>query len=202
MSKDKEASKSKESKKDLIADTALSCFMVSGYGGTSVDEIVKASGVSKGGIYWYFKSKEDIFLYLIERWVKEWIAEYLTLIKDTDSTADKLKKYLEHHFAQIDTPISALVLEFLLQAKEQETINKLRNGTENIQRLLVQIMTDAVNKGEFRPLDPLVLTQTFLAMLHGIGMQAQIHKIHKDKDMLRKTTYAVLDIFLQGVRNN
>lgn len=47
----------KDSKKDLIADAALACFLSTGYGGTSVDDIVKASGMSKGGIYWHFKSR-------------------------------------------------------------------------------------------------------------------------------------------------
>lgn len=189
----------KESKKDLIADTALSCFIASGYGGTSVDEIVKASGVSKGGIYWYFKSKEDIFLYLIERWIKEWTKEYLSQIKETDTTVDKLTKYLNNHFEKIDTPISALLLEFLLQSKEQETTDKLKNGTESSQWVLVQIMEDAIKKGEFRSFDPFILTQAFQAIFHGIGMQSQIHK---DKKLLRETLYTGLDIFLQGVRKN
>ena len=191
---------SKKSKKDLIADTALSCFIASGYGGTSVDEIVKASGVSKGGIYWYFKSKEDIFLYLIERWVSEWTNEYLFQIKETDTTADKLTKYLEINFEKIDTPISALLLEFLLQSKEQEIIDKLQRGAESSHGFLIQIMDEAIKKGEFRPFDPYILTQTFLAIFHGLGMQAQIH--NQDKKLLRETLYTALDVFLQGVRKN
>ena len=189
----------KESKKDLIADTALSCFIASGYGRTSVDEIVKASGVSKGGIYWYFKSKEDIFLYLLERWVKEWTNEYLSQIKETDTTADKLRKYLENHLTKIDTPISALIQEFLLQLKEQETIDKMRCGMTSSQGFLVQMMEDAIKKGEFRPLDPVALAYTFLALFHGLGMQYQIYN---DRKLLRETLYTALDVFLQGVQNN
>ncbi|MEW6698152.1 MAG: TetR/AcrR family transcriptional regulator [Bacillota bacterium] len=188
---------SKESKKDLIADAALACFLASGYGATSVDEIVKASGISKGGIYWYFKSKEDIFLYLVERFIKEWRAHYIASLEESHSAADKLNIYMEQRLKNVDTPMSALMLEFLLQAKEKETIEKMNCEIDKPTNVIFKIIDDAIKSGEFRPLDPKTVTLSFLAIFDGAGLQLLIHR---NKQLLEETLRAALDIFLAGVR--
>jgi AcrR family transcriptional regulator len=187
---------SKESKKDLIANTALTCFISSGYGGTSVDEIVRTSGVSKGGIYWHFKSKEDIFLYLVERWINDGINEYISSLMPSDSAAEKLTKYIEHYLNNIDTPVTALILEFVLQAKDLEIMEKLHNFSSKSLSVLGEIIETAIKKGEFCPLEPTTTTQVFFYMIDGIGHQLLIHK---DKKLLEKTLRSGLAIFLKGV---
>lgn len=189
----------KEIKKDIIADAALACFLASGYGATSVDEIVKASGVSKGGIYWYFKSKEDIFLYLVKRWINEWNDEYLANVEDIASAQDKLTLYVDQRIARVDTPMSALMLEFLIQTKAKETIHKMTCEFDKPTNVIFQIFSDAIAQGDFKPMDPKILTLSFLAIFDGVGLQLFIHK---DKELLEKTLRTSLDIFLAGIRVN
>ncbi len=49
-----------------IFDAATELFSKSGYHGVSVDAIAKKAGISKGNLYWHFKSKQEIFLQLFE----------------------------------------------------------------------------------------------------------------------------------------
>jgi len=49
-----------------IFDAATELFSKSGYHGVSVDAIAKKAGISKGNLYWHFKSKQEIFLQLLE----------------------------------------------------------------------------------------------------------------------------------------
>ena len=49
-------------------------FVQKGYKATSIEDIVAATGSSKGNIYYHFKSKEGLFLYLIDEWDREWEA--------------------------------------------------------------------------------------------------------------------------------
>lgn len=189
----------KEIKKDIIADAAFSCFLASGYGATSVDAIVKASGVSKGGIYWHFKSKEDIFLYLVERWVNEWHNRYIVSIQHTNSASEKLTLYMEHRIRDIDTPITALMLEFLLQAKESVTVHKMSDEFDKPANIIYKIIREAIASGEFKPLDPKTVMLAFLGILDGISFQFMIHK---DKQLLETTLRTALEIFLAGVLAN
>lgn len=58
----------KRERKKKILDAALNEFSEKGYSATSVDDIINRANISKGLIYTYFKSKEEIFLQLAEYW--------------------------------------------------------------------------------------------------------------------------------------
>jgi len=57
------------SKKDLIIQTALPLFLEHGFKGTSVDLVVKISGVSKPTVYNHFPDKAALMHSVIETWV-------------------------------------------------------------------------------------------------------------------------------------
>ncbi|MFQ5659423.1 MAG: TetR/AcrR family transcriptional regulator [Gammaproteobacteria bacterium] len=57
-------------KRDSIIDAALSAFFELGYGGTTIDEIVKRAGGSKASIYKYFSGKEEMFATVVDKIVK------------------------------------------------------------------------------------------------------------------------------------
>ena len=51
--------------KRQILDGARQVFLLNGYAGTSIDQIINQSGVSKGSIYHHFDSKDVLFNSLI-----------------------------------------------------------------------------------------------------------------------------------------
>ena len=191
----------KDSKKDLIADAALSCFLLTGYGGTSMDDIVKAAGMSKGGIYWHFKGKEEIFLYLAEKWMSETERELLALSAGNGPTKEKLIKLEEHYLDKINGPVSAIIYEFTLQAKDKEILERLHTRINNSKRneIIKDIIQTAINKGEFRPLDADTATDVFISLFEGISLQWFTRR--KDKKALANTANMALGIFFEGVLN-
>lgn len=58
------------SKKDQIAQAALPLFLEHGIKGTSVDMVVRASGVSKPTVYNHFQDKSQLLTHVIERWLQ------------------------------------------------------------------------------------------------------------------------------------
>src|SRR5689334_19689651 len=54
-----------------ILGAAMQVFAQKGYHDTRVDDIVEASGSSKGGVYFYFRSKQEIFLALIDDFAQQ-----------------------------------------------------------------------------------------------------------------------------------
>ena len=58
----------KDKSKKIILDAALSLFVKNGYSQTSMDDIVNLSGLSKGAIYHHYRSKNVLFLSLIDYW--------------------------------------------------------------------------------------------------------------------------------------
>ena len=54
-----------EEKRERIIRAALGEFAASGYEKATLDGVVQAAGISKGGLYEYISSKEDLFRYLL-----------------------------------------------------------------------------------------------------------------------------------------
>ena len=60
-------------RKDRILDGALEVFKDKGLEGATMDEIANSSGFGKATLYYYFKSKEDVFSAILsEGWMKIW----------------------------------------------------------------------------------------------------------------------------------
>ena len=57
---------SKEERREQIKEIALNLFVSRGYSKTTMDEIIQAVGISKGGMYHHFSNKEEIFLELLK----------------------------------------------------------------------------------------------------------------------------------------
>lgn len=57
----------REEKKNLIMDTALEQFSNQGFQATTITQIARHAGISKGLMYNYFKSKEDLLAAIINR---------------------------------------------------------------------------------------------------------------------------------------
>lgn len=58
-------------RRDEIRLAAYRCFRDNGYQETTVDAICDAAGGSKGSFYWYFGSKQDVFVDILETWTRE-----------------------------------------------------------------------------------------------------------------------------------
>lgn len=58
----------REDTRGKILESAAQIFSEKGFYGSVVDDIVKASGTSKGAVYFYFDSKEQIFLSLVDEY--------------------------------------------------------------------------------------------------------------------------------------
>jgi TetR/AcrR family transcriptional repressor of nem operon len=63
--------------RDQILDAAARLIHLQGYHGTSLDDVLRSSGVGKGNFYYYFKSKEELAYAIIDRAVDAFIARTL-----------------------------------------------------------------------------------------------------------------------------
>ncbi|MCR2827976.1 TetR/AcrR family transcriptional regulator, partial [Microbacterium sp. zg.Y909] len=52
---------------DAVTRAAVDLFAVQGYANTSVQQIVEAAGVTKGAMYHYFESKDDLLFGIYDR---------------------------------------------------------------------------------------------------------------------------------------
>jgi len=83
--------------KERIIEESLKLFSVKGYMSTSITDIIKAVGTSKGGFYNHFKSKEQLFREILSAARKIWRERNLYKINGESRPLLKIQKLLENY---------------------------------------------------------------------------------------------------------
>ncbi len=79
--------------KKAIFEAAINVFFTtSGYNGSTVDEIASKANVAKGTLYYNFKSKEEIFNFVISKGLEIWHEKLTDIETLEDEPIEKLKK--------------------------------------------------------------------------------------------------------------
>lgn len=150
-----------------ILDAAMQVFSTRGYAGASIRAIAKAAGISIGGVYLYFKNKEELYLDLIQSRIEEQDHTIKESIASAGSSTEALNVFLSLH------------LEFGVKNRELILINIREHGfgfgleikrkfLRSQTRLLVNILTEGTNGREFRKFNTEEVARTIMATLRGI----------------------------------
>jgi AcrR family transcriptional regulator len=147
----------KQARPGELLDAALSLFVEKGFAATRVEEVAARAGVSKGTLFLYFDSKEELFKAvvhdnLVGRFV-EWNEEFERF---EGNSADMLRTCLSAWWQRIGaTPASGITK---LMISESHNFPELASYYQNEvmvpgQALIRRILQRGVDRGEFRVSD-------------------------------------------------
>ncbi|MGG4220586.1 TetR/AcrR family transcriptional regulator [Paenibacillus jamilae] len=181
----------------LILEKAKELFIQKGYAATSVEEISAATGHSKGNIFYHFKSKEGLFLKMLEDWDKEWDEQWNLKKGQFTSSADQLYEFVEHMVInEINHPFITVADEFFTAEKTNSEVTKLLDQMlEQRLELIQQLLIDGIHSGEFEISDTLLAAKVLDSLFNGIGLMCKNLSIDQTL-LLYKTS---IDIFLNGI---
>ncbi|MCH7502899.1 MAG: TetR/AcrR family transcriptional regulator [Proteobacteria bacterium] len=144
----------KEDRPDEITAAALSAFAENGYAATRVEEVAKRAGISKGLLYLYFKTKEELFKAVIRSVVIPRVdALELALDQSTLSAEAFLRGPMLQFMQGIPgSPVGIVVRLMIAEAHRHPDLvdyywqNVVSRGLAALQRILDR----GVENGEFR----------------------------------------------------
>ena len=172
--------------------------MQKGYKSTSIEEIVEATGSSKGNIYYHFKSKEGLFLYLIEEWDLEWEQKWSSKEQQYTTTVDKLYGIADQLvFDDLNHPFSKALDEFMnnngdvSDEVEQRIVRIIRSHLEFNQKLLQQ----GIDQGEFENHNVEQLSLIFESLIVGLSQMSRITKVKNPLALY----HTAIQVFLHGI---
>ena len=85
----------KEDRPAEITAAALAAFAENGYAATRVDDVAKRAGVSKGLLYLYFKTKEELFKAVIRSFISPRIDALISNVEETELSAEEFLRLLK-----------------------------------------------------------------------------------------------------------
>ncbi|MEH7237675.1 TetR/AcrR family transcriptional regulator [Bacillus sp. JJ1562] len=136
--------------KKEIMEKALLLFSQKGYNQTSVGDISKASGFSKGHIYYHFQNKEMLFVILAKKTMQEWHEKWLKKESTYASATEKLYGMAIHVLYNYQTPLLKSGQELAASPKSSpESVKELYNLAVIPMSSYRAILQEGVDMGEF-----------------------------------------------------
>jgi len=170
----------KEARPQELLDAALELFVEKGFAATRAEEVAQRAGVSKGTLYLYYPSKEELFKAVVRHNLGSLIAEGLEAVAQAQGSSSELLAHLMdtwwHRIG--DTPAAGI---------HKIVLAEVRNFPELAQfyadeviapadRLFSSAVQRGIERGEFRPMPlheaahALMAPMIFLALhRHSIG---------------------------------
>ena len=119
-----------------ILDAALQEFSASGYAGARMDDIALRAGLSKGGLYAHFSSKEAVFEALIARHLSPAPLDVEAVVDGASSTRDLAERIVDQLYVSLANPamISAMRLLLAESARVPQLAARWRRETTDAQQ--------------------------------------------------------------------
>ncbi|KPU46329.1 putative HTH-type transcriptional regulator YfiR [Oxobacter pfennigii] len=162
-----------EKKKLELLDIAEKLFIEKGYEQTSIEDILSASGISKGGFYHYFKSKEDILCSSIERLMDDAVNFLKPAVDNPKLNAVEKFKLFNKQKNKFQS--SKLEYAGLLAKLMQSDIFQYKyivSSSQKIVPLFAEIIKQGVNEEVFHVKHPLETADILIRAIVGVSSSA------------------------------
>jgi TetR/AcrR family transcriptional regulator, transcriptional repressor for nem operon len=172
----------KEVTKNSLLEAGMGIMMTKGYNNTGIQEVLESTGVPKGSFYYYFDSKEDFALQIIDFFDAKYTEQLkhtvedkkLNPLKRLKAYCDAGKKNLKDNQCTKGCLIGNLSQEMsdqseVLRAKLEEVLNRWRTR-------FAQCIKEGQEAGLIRSGDHVQLAEFFLGSWHGAVMRSKTTK--------------------------
>ncbi|MGV9868003.1 TetR family transcriptional regulator [Rhodococcus koreensis] len=166
-----------EAARTTILDVAAEVFQHEGFNRATIDDIAEGIGATKGRVYYYFRSKFDIYLAVYEhgmRLVREAVEPHAEgpgtgrdrLIAMSEAHAENLMTYLSYHntihqgIHRRTTPA--------LKARQAQQLAELNGIREDYETMFRRVVAEGMTDGSLRDEDPQLTARMLLSSLNSI----------------------------------
>ncbi|PCJ30857.1 MAG: TetR family transcriptional regulator [Alphaproteobacteria bacterium] len=187
-----------------LLDAATEVFASYGFRGATIDQIADMAGMSKPNLLYYFKTKKEIYLAVLEQTLNKWLQSLQDWMV-TGTPEETIINYINKKFEfSRDHPAGSRV--FANEIMEGAPILKNLLG-EDLKRLVgenTRVIKGWVTAGQIRPIEPIHLMFMIWAVTqHYADFSAQIEtltgKTLDDEDFYKQAKKTVIQIILGGI---
>lgn len=157
-------------RKNQILDAAASVFARSGFSKARMDDIAIESELSKGTLYWYFNSKDEIILAMMNRLFEREFADLEALQRADGTAIERMEAFTDFLIQDISQLLALIpiVYEYLSLSFRDNTIRQtLRDYLRAYLEHLIPIIQQGIDQGEFRQVDASEVSIAIGAIVEG-----------------------------------
>lgn len=162
-----------EETRTRILEAAVKQFSINGYNAASVDNICEQAGVSKGAFYHHFKTKQDVFLALLDGWLQTFDqAIEASRGRPMPETFQMMTEYFPYMFESASENLP-MFLEFLQQASRDEKVWQASVAPyRRYHRHFAALIKKGIAEGSFVDVNPDLAARLIVSTAMGLLLQS------------------------------
>jgi len=191
-------------KRQQILEGAQNVFLRMGFDAASMNDITREAGVSKGTIYVYFNSKEDLFVALCEHYRMTTFSQMVAKIDKGFSTRKELADFGVTLVTLITSTTAIRAQRIILGVSERKPELSARfyeRGPKRSHLIMADFLSRMIESGELEPFDPLEkayqLTDLFLSGLYRPRLFGVLTEPPSEQTIIKNVENA-LDFFFRA----
>ncbi|MBI4643813.1 MAG: TetR/AcrR family transcriptional regulator [Deltaproteobacteria bacterium] len=186
-----------------IIAKSMQLFSVKGYFNTSIADIVKATGLTKGGLYGHFRNKQEIWYAVYEECARVWKSVVFNGVREIPDPLARIARVIEN---SLKNYLGGRVFEggcFLLNSlvdlagQSPSMSNQVLKGFQGFSKLIHLWLEEAEQQGMLR--DGLNLSEIANFLVISLNGAAPLYAASKDPAVWRQTM-GQLHFYLQTLR--
>lgn len=162
-----------EERKAQIVEAAVAVFSRLGFERARMEDVARESGLSKGTLYLYYESKDELIGALLES-VFDWgMRDLKNALASGGSASERLRKIGGLMSGEIEKLYVLLPVwfEFYAVAARDEGVRRfMKSYFEEYREILAEIVHDGIQRGEFRQVDVEEVTVTLVSLFEGVTL--------------------------------
>jgi len=187
-----------EEKRERILSVAQKIFARFGIQKTTMDEIAKMARMGKATLYYYFKSKEEIFAQVIHKESRVLKKKLQEAISKADTPQEKIKAYVltrMMHLKELSNYYSTLTDEYLEHYSFVE--NERKDFTEHEIKTLTEILKQGIDQNVFGMQDVELAARMIAIALKGLEYPLIVE--NKNNNNMEDEINQMLNILFKGL---
>jgi AcrR family transcriptional regulator len=157
-----------QARRRQLLDHATRRFAEHGYHRTSVADIVDGVGVGKGVFYWYFESKEQLFLQVLAQAQHDLWSVQESAVGDEPDPVRRIEQGIRGALSWLEANRDVLAV-FQVAATDARFVDALRAGEELMAAELAADLKEGIVSGRVPDGDPLVLAHAVLGAVEALA---------------------------------
>lgn len=194
-----------QSKRKVIMQAALELFSRSGVHGTSVEQVADKADVSKTNLLYYFSSKEQLYLEVIQQLLDVWLQPLQSFSVEQDPI-ETINHYIKTKLElSRDNPAESRLFCMEMVQGAPLLFNELNSPLRALVESKVQVINAWIDLGKLAPVDPYHLIFSIWSTTQHyadfrVQVQAVTGKTLDDPEFFADTLKNLQSIIINGVR--
>jgi len=197
--------KKKAGSPERLLNAAMKLFVKKGYKGSSVAEITKEAGFTRGALYCHFETKEHLAREIIKLFEEKYLKSMINYVeKEGKDASDKFQKMMRFNVWFAGENSDLCLFMTVISAEMVGSRNRLEPYLKSVYRkwseFITGILKDGKRTGEFKKeIDPQMMAWVIIGVHDGVLLQKEMNR---ETIELRSYTKQFRNLIISGVRSD